>query len=90
MVLGYLIQSSPVWGKIVPLFHLQKSPPIGDYGLFRLIRPGPAPLALEERAEELILENVEKRMGALGDGEKISEVRQNTTATFKLGPTSSA
>ena len=43
-----------------------------------------APSALEERTEELLLENVEHRKGALGDGQKVSQVRQAVEDDFNI------
>lgn len=37
--------------------------------------PAPEPSALQQRENELILENVEQRKGALGEGQKVDEVR---------------
>jgi hypothetical protein len=43
-----------------------------------------APSALEQRAEELIEDNLKARKGALGDGQEVSEVRQAVEQDFQI------
>lgn len=44
-----------------------------------------APSALEERTNELIQENEKERKGDLGDGQRVSEVRQAVEEDFEIG-----
>ncbi|KAJ8746880.1 hypothetical protein K2173_010152 (mitochondrion) [Erythroxylum novogranatense] len=44
-----------------------------------------APSAFEERTNELIQENLKERKGDLGDGQRVSEVRQAVEEDFEIG-----